>query len=181
MFPALSSPTVVCGGGCGREGRKYKEPSSTRRKGKRIGRFPKLPSKILPGGKRALPPPGRPGLRAFLSSLLGSGGVGSDRPQHLSGTQSPHQHYTEDFPGISSVPAPSATPGDPPAMERGLARGRRRPTGSGTASLPRAPPTPLSGCPELGARWGARQEAPATACFNVSGSGEEIKALKQLP
>lgn len=51
------------------EGGKYKAPLSTRGKGKGMGPFPKVTSEILPGGKRALPPPGVPDLR--LPSLLG--------------------------------------------------------------------------------------------------------------
>lgn len=107
MFPTLSGLTIMCGGDCGREGRKYKAPLSTRGKRKGLGQFPKLTSEILPRGKRALPPPGGPGLRLLLPWLLGA----SDRHWHLSGPQSPHQCNRGDFPGFRSVPAPPATHG----------------------------------------------------------------------
>lgn len=127
VFPALSGPIAMCGGGCGREGRKYKEPLSTRGKGKGMGRFPKLTSEILSGGKRALPPLKGLASGYFLFLLLGA----SYRHWHLSGPQSPHQHNAKSQLLQLSI-------GDRLTVERGLARGRRRPAGSGTADPSKA-------------------------------------------
>lgn len=145
MFPILSCPTVVCGGGCGRERRKYKEPSSTRRKGKRIGRFPKLPSEILPGGKTALPPPGRPGLRAFLSSLLGSGGWGLRGPSISLGLSLPTsttKKTSQAFPQSQLLQLPRET-GRGARPRQGAPKAHRlrnRQSSQGTAHAPLGPP-----------------------------------------
>lgn len=175
----------MCGGDCGREGRKYKAPLSTRRKGKGIGRFRKLPSEILPGGKRALPPPGGPGLPAFLSSLLGSGewGVGSDRPRHLSGTQHPHPHNTEDFqhflsPSSSSHPGRRAGSGARPRQGALKARRlRNRPPAQGTAHA--SPGPPRTGRP-VGSQTGSPPPPPALMS-PATERKSKFTALKQLP
>lgn len=129
----------MCGGDCGREGRKYKEPLSTRGKGKGMGRFPKLTSEILSGGKRALPPPKGLASGYFLFLLLGA----SDRHWRLSGPQSPRQHIAKSQLLQLSIE-------DRLTVERGLARGRRRPAGSGTADPSKASPC----SPTLGAYGG---------------------------
>lgn len=162
-FPTLSGPTALSGGGCGREGRKYKAPLSTRGKGKGMGRFPKLPSGILPGGKRALPPPGGPGLRYFVPSLLGM----SDRSWRLPGLQSLHQPNGGEFSSICSVPAPVTDGG--PRQGAPKARGprsRRFPASPNPArGTAHASPTQPRTRRRAGSQTG--RKSPATGCVNI--------------
>lgn len=123
------------------EGRKYKAPLSTRGKGKGMGRLPKLPSEILRGGRRALPP-GEGGRAAgyLLPSPLGA----SHRLWRL-----PTSTGGGDLPGLPSFPLGTrwqwseASPGgvggpqtpEPPTLPRPRLHLASRPTPGGTFSI----------------------------------------------
>lgn len=71
--PSQAPPLCKEGAVGGREG-STKRHCLLRGKGKGMGRFPKLPSEILPGGKRVLPPPGGPALRVLSALAAGKPG-----------------------------------------------------------------------------------------------------------
>lgn len=138
LFSALSgSPLRQTAVYEGREG-STKSHCPPRGKGRGWGRFRKLPSEILLGGKRVLPPPWRLGLRLFSALTTGDSwqsgvSLGSADPsaQCRSGNSA----------GLSLLnPRISVARGDQPAVERRFARGRRRLAGSGTASARRVRP-----------------------------------------
>lgn len=127
----------------GREG-STKRHCLPRGKGKGMGRFPKLPSEILPGGKRVLPPPGEPALRVL--SALAVGNAWQALRSHWASVSPTAQRR-----GISrlSVPAPPVAHGGPAGgggkPRQGALKARRfcdRPPSQGTAlaspTLPRA-------------------------------------------
>lgn len=166
--PALSGPTALSGGGCCWE--EVQLPLSRRgEKGRRWGALPKLPGEISPGRKEGALLPG-----GWASGTLYSGCRGRLSPGSLPVSPAPRGRLA----GIRSVPAP---------LRYGRGTGRQRsqasPEGAeGTRAAPPRPPARPRPPGQLGLKAlgpePARPEAPATACFNIPGYGEENPGLR---